>query len=75
MKISILQLGKISAFLAFLFTTLFVIVQLLQLLRLVNYPYDELFIYGTSFCNRRRQRRNWAELRAKKGVCKCTRLL
>lgn len=50
MKISILQLGKISAFLAFLFTTLFVIVQLLQLLRLVNYPYDELFIYGTSFC-------------------------
>lgn len=50
MKISILQLGKVSAFLAFLFTILFVVVQLLQLLRLITYPYDELFIYGTSFC-------------------------
>ncbi len=36
--------------LAFLFTIVYVIVQLLQVQRVIRFPYDEILIYGSSLC-------------------------
>jgi hypothetical protein len=41
-------IGFRSALLAFIFAAAYVLVQLLQLLRLIHFPYDEIAIYGTS---------------------------
>jgi hypothetical protein len=42
------RVGYWSALLAFFATTAYVVVQVLQLLRMVAYPLDEILIYGTS---------------------------
>jgi hypothetical protein len=42
------KIGYRSSILAFTFTIAYAVVQILQLRRLVHFPYDELLIYGTS---------------------------
>jgi hypothetical protein len=44
------RIGYWSGVLAFGFNAAFVLVQLLQLLGKLNYPYDEVLIYGFSLC-------------------------
>ena len=46
----IYHIGFIAGMLAFTANLLFVIVQLLQLLGVLDYPYDEILIYGFSLC-------------------------
>jgi hypothetical protein len=50
MPATIYKIGFLSGIVAFAATTAFVIVQLLQLLRVVRFPIDEMLIYGTSLC-------------------------
>jgi hypothetical protein len=44
------QIGFWSGFMAFVSTTAYVIVQLLQVAGALRYPLDEILIYGTSLC-------------------------
>lgn len=46
----IYHIGFIAGMLAFTANLLFVIAQVLQLLGLLKYPYDEILIYGFSLC-------------------------
>jgi hypothetical protein len=48
MAATINTIGYRSGLLAFGFTIAYAVVQILQLRRLVHFPYDELLIYGTS---------------------------
>jgi len=48
MNASIYKIGFWSGIAAFTANALFVIVQVMQLLGALNYPYDEIFIYGFS---------------------------
>ena len=50
MKETEYKMGFWSGFIAFLTTVAFVVVQMLQLLGILSYPWDEILIYGTSFC-------------------------
>ena len=50
MNNGIYKTGVISGLIAFGAATSFVIVQLLQLAGVLNYPLDEILIYGTSLC-------------------------
>lgn len=50
MGTNIYRVGFIAGILAFSANAGFVIAQVLQLLRVLRYPYDEIFIYGTSLC-------------------------
>lgn len=47
---AVYKVGYWSGLIAFGATTAFVIVQLLQLLRVFHFPYDEILIYSTSLC-------------------------
>jgi hypothetical protein len=47
---TIYKIGYWSGLAAFISTLSFVIVQTLQLMRLLMYPWDEISIYGTSLC-------------------------
>jgi hypothetical protein len=47
---TIYKVGYWSGIIAFISTLAFVIVQVLQLLRVLNYPWDEISIYGFSLC-------------------------
>jgi hypothetical protein len=47
---TIYKAGYWSGLAAFVATTAFVIVQTLQLMRVLTYPWDEISIYGTSLC-------------------------
>jgi hypothetical protein len=47
---AIFQVGFWSGLLAFVATTAFVIVQLLQIIGIIGFPLDEILIYGTSLC-------------------------
>jgi hypothetical protein len=49
-KTLIHRMGYWSAMLSFTFTILYVLVQLLQVLKRIHFPYDEILIYGTSLC-------------------------
>lgn len=44
------KVGYWSGIIAFMATMAFFIAQLLQLLRVLTYPWDEIFIYGFSLC-------------------------
>lgn len=44
------KFGYLSALIAFLATVAFVIVQLLQVMSFLSFPWDEILIYGTSLC-------------------------
>lgn len=50
MNNSIYKAGFISGMFAFGATTSYVIVQLLQVARVIHFPADEILIYGTSLC-------------------------
>lgn len=50
MNKTINKIGFWSGLIAFLSTTAYVIVQLLQVLGALRYPLDEILIYGTSLC-------------------------
>lgn len=50
MENSIYRIGYWAGLLAFAATVAFVIVQIMQLFRLLTYPWDELSIYGISLC-------------------------
>ena len=50
MKTAIYKIGFWSGIAAFTANALFVIVQVMQLLGALTYPYDEIFIYGFSLC-------------------------
>ncbi len=50
MNKTIYKIGFWSGLIAFLATVGFNIVQILQLIRVFNYPLDEIFIYGFSMC-------------------------
>lgn len=50
MNSSICRIGFRSGVIAFGSTTIFVVVQILQLLGIIHYPYDEILIYGFSLC-------------------------
>ena len=50
MKTNINQLGFRFGMMAFAANIGFVVVQILQLLRVFTYPFDEIFIYGFSLC-------------------------
>jgi hypothetical protein len=45
---SVQHVGFWSALLAFIFTLAYVVVQLLQVARVIHFPWDEALIYGTS---------------------------
>lgn len=47
---TIAHYGFWSGFIAFLSALAFVVVQVLQVLGLLKFPYDEIFIYSTSLC-------------------------
>jgi hypothetical protein len=47
---TIYKAGYWAGLIAFIATLSFVIVQTLQLMRLLTYPWDEISIYGTSLC-------------------------
>src|SRR5687768_5508137 len=47
---TIYKIGFWSGLIAFLSTLAYVIVQLLQISRILKYPMDEILIYGTSLC-------------------------
>lgn len=44
------KVGFLSGLISFVSATAYVAVQLLQLLRILPFPLDEILIYGTSFC-------------------------
>jgi len=48
MNLIIYKTGYSCGVIAFLTTIAFIIAQILQILKLVRFPYDEIFIYGTS---------------------------
>ena len=50
MQKSVYKYGYRFGLLAFISNALFVIVQMMQLLRVLKYPFDEIFIYGFSLC-------------------------
>lgn len=50
MNTAINKIGYYSGLLAFVSTSAYVIVQLLQLFSLINSPWDEILIYGSSLC-------------------------
>lgn len=50
MQLTIYKIGYWSGIVAFSSNALFVIAQILQLLGVLSYPYDEIFIYGFSLC-------------------------
>ena len=50
MKIHINKIGYVAGMLAFLANALFVVAQTLQLVGILEYPYDEILIYGFSLC-------------------------
>jgi len=50
METTIQKVGFLAGILAFSANVSFVIAQVLQLLGILNYPYDEIFIYGFSLC-------------------------
>lgn len=50
MNVNINKLGFRFGILAFASNLAFIIAQTLQLLRVLKYPFDEIFIYGFSFC-------------------------
>ena len=50
MDVKIYRAGYRAGVLAFLATASFVFVQILQVLALIPYPWDEILIYGTSLC-------------------------
>ncbi len=50
MQISIYKIGFRSGIVAFTSNVLFVIAQVLQLIGVLTFPYDEIFIYGFSLC-------------------------
>lgn len=50
MKTSIYKIGYRAGLLAFFANALFVIAQTLQLVGMLEYPYDEILIYGFSLC-------------------------
>jgi len=50
MNISLNTIGFRAGIIAFSANALFVIAQTLQLLGMLTYPYDEIFIYGFSLC-------------------------
>jgi heme/copper-type cytochrome/quinol oxidase subunit 4 len=50
MKTSICKIGYWSGIVAFIAAMAFVIVQTLQLFRVLTYPWDEISIYGFSLC-------------------------
>ena len=47
---SVYKVGFWSGLIAFTATVAFVIVQILQVAGFLTFPFDEIFIYGTSFC-------------------------
>lgn len=50
MNTTINKVGFWSGLVAFVSTTSYVIIQLLQVIGIVSYPLDEILIYGTSLC-------------------------
>ena len=50
MNNTIFKIGFWSGLIAFVSTVAFVIVQMLQLFRVLRYPWDEILIYGFSLC-------------------------
>ena len=50
MNKTVYQAGFWSGLIAFTATVAFFIVQILQILKILNYPWDEIFIYGFSLC-------------------------
>ncbi len=50
LNLTVYKVGYWSGLMAFIATATFTIVQTLQLLRVFNYPYDEIAIYGSSLC-------------------------
>lgn len=50
MQLTIYKIGYWSGILAFSANVLFVVVQVLQLIGILAYPYDEIFIYSFSLC-------------------------
>ena len=50
MSKTIYKVGFWSGLIAFLSTAAFVLVQMLQVVGLLSYPWDEILIYGFSFC-------------------------
>lgn len=50
MQLTIYKIEYWSGIVAFSSNALFVIAQILQLLGVLSYPYDEIFIYGFSLC-------------------------
>ncbi len=50
MNTKVYRIGFWSGMLAFCANTLFIIVQTLQLVGILEYPYDEILIYGFSLC-------------------------
>ena len=50
MNTTIYKIGFRTGIIAFSANALFVIAQTLQLLGVLTYPYDEIFIYGFSLC-------------------------
>lgn len=50
MKSYIYKMGSWSGIVAFSANVLFVVAQILQLMRVLTYPYDEVLIYGFSLC-------------------------
>jgi hypothetical protein len=47
---AIRRVGVRAGLAAFAFTTLYVVVQMLQVVRVLRFPIDEILIYGTSLC-------------------------
>ena len=50
MNQTIAQIGFLSGLIAFVSTVGYVVVQILQVAGVLNYPFDEILIYGTSLC-------------------------
>lgn len=50
MNKGVYKIGFWSGIVAFIATVSFVVVQILQLLGVFHFPYDEILIYGTSLC-------------------------
>jgi len=50
MTVSIYKIGFLSGLIAFIATIIFLIVQLFQLLGILTYPYDQIWIFGSSLC-------------------------
>ena len=47
---TIYKIGYWSGLMAFIATLLFLVVQILQIIRVLRFPMDEILIYGTSLC-------------------------